>query len=287
MGEFRHPAWATDSLLDHPEIGAGLSLDRASCSARLAQAAANYGVSVAEFRESSLWGGTHDVAERTFPGRGSDRPATKTRYEFDPATGRLLSYSFYVRHGNSWILDAWTEELTWDVDIPTDTWTFTPPAGTLATVGPPWWSQHPNEPLAVGRSKNWEVTLYSVDRDNKCIYVAAGWRPLPGATFEFRDSYASATVTDSAGQKWIHYPRIVWAPLGDNMFLLWLSPADSQPKEAALPVTIELSIGRLLPAEPGHAWEPPKEVETVTFSNLTLPPPREDDRRWGAHSVQY
>jgi len=284
VGEWRRPAEMTP--LSVPR------LDRTFRSLQATDEATRRGSTVREFREGSLWGGTRDVIEvenrgavQGFPG---DR--RKLRCEFDPATGRLLSEQRYNGDGYSWTLWSWTEEINWDGDIPEETWTFEPPAGTKVLVENNWWSQHPGGPLATGRSGGWELTLYSMDRDRTgSLYLAVGWRHLTGPLpktdppgYYHYGGAPCATVTDDAGGVYDYHLHQAHEPplsrgIGGGIELLKLEPqAEAPPNRDARTVTVTLHTCNY-----GEGWD-----YEVTFPNLPLPPARQDDL-WTVQEIQY
>ncbi len=177
--EWRHPEWTAHTLFTR-------SSERHSFGIFKLTTDPQSGVSVREFRESSLWGGSRDIVEVEQPSTIiQGRPGGtigKWRREFDPTTGRLLSERRYWKEGNSWVLSSWTEEVNWDAEIPEETWTFTPPHGTKVRINNSWWSQHPGDPIWTGRTNDCELTLYSMDRDRTDgLYLAVEPRSLdPG-----------------------------------------------------------------------------------------------------------
>ncbi len=213
--EFRHPKWAENSLL-------GYFLDRDTLSRTYNDPTVGTDLSVAEFRESSVWGGTRDIVEVELPGD----TIHKLRFEFDPATDRLLSRSEYQRKrkGDAWTLLRRTDEVTWDLDLPEDTWTFTPPAGTKVYAdNDAWWSRHPGKPLAVGSTKARDVTLHFIDRDSTgCLYLAVGWRSLGAGRQQWLKGW-TARVTDAAGGEYVHN-GFETRGIGDGIELLKCRP---------------------------------------------------------------
>jgi len=137
---------------------------------------------VREWRQRSLWGSESDVIEATEPLEGPDQGWRRMRWEVDAATGRLISEKhWWMPHGGAWELVAYTEEVTWDVDIPSDTWAFVPPEGWKVRYYR-WWTGRVENTLANGHTRDWQVTVHAVDADrNGDLVITTSRTPTAGA----------------------------------------------------------------------------------------------------------
>ncbi len=273
FNEWRHPEWAAHTLFTR-------SSERHSFGIFGLTTDAQSGVSVREFRETSMWGGTRDIVEieqpRTIIQGRPGETIGKWRREFDPTTGRLLSERSYRKEGDSWVLSSWTEEVDWDAEIPEETWNFSPPAGTKVRINDSWWSQHPGDPIGTERTNDYELTLYSIDRDRTGgLYLAVEPRSLQSGKGV---NYPCPRVTDQAGVvHYVHDPHS-YGGIGDGIWLMRLRPEpDAPPLEDGQDITITFNLAGCC-----EEW---KDDTTVTFC-LPLPPPRDDDLS-ATHEVQY
>ncbi len=264
VGEWRHPDWMARSLLR----GSRITMDRADV---FDFAAARSGAEVTESREWSLWGGVRDVAEIV---ERTDREC----YEFDAKTGRMLSYQFYIRAGGSWKLVSWTEEVKWDVEIPEETWTFDSPPGTKVTVCDTWWSGREHEMIARDRTADWELTIYTMDRDRQGnLYLAIGWQALTDqARLADSSDTLTAAATDNLGCTYVH--DNAYRSVGDAIVLLKLTrQSHLLARDTAHIIAITVQAG--------HYGLGAGQV--VTFPDLPLPPRQEQDDLLELRTVQY
>jgi outer membrane lipoprotein-sorting protein len=131
-----------------------------------------------EWRERSLWRGEIDVIEATLRFGDHDEETMRIRWETDAATGRLIGHREWVLKQGRWELVTYTEEMAWDVDIPSDTFAFVPPKGTRVTCHH-WWKSRFDKTLAAGQTSDWRVTVHALDaKDNGDILLTLSRHPV-------------------------------------------------------------------------------------------------------------
>ncbi len=221
--------------------------------------------SVEEWRKRSLWGGEVDVIDITLEAPGS-QGKVKERYETDAATGRLLSLRTWEWDGGQWRLASYTDEVAWNVDLPSGTFAFLPPKGTKVTYYG-WWKDRLDKTVAVGQTQDWRVRVHAVDVNEKGdLLLSLSRYPAPG--IEQPDWKAVAVKIDAVDDLGVQYQD----DMGDGRFqnsswvtTLHRSTSTTRPSLAqTATVTIHFRASE------------PKTDQAVTLSDLPLPASRAD-----------
>jgi hypothetical protein len=153
-----------------------------------------------EWRERSLWGGETDVIEAAEPLEDPEQGWRKMRWEVDATTGRVTSEKHWWRpKGGQWQLVAYTEEVAWDVDLPSNTWVFIPPRGWKVRYHH-WWRQRVENALASGETRDWRVTVHTIDASKEGdLFVTLSRLAVAEIGRDSRTAPIRLTAVDSLG----------------------------------------------------------------------------------------
>ncbi len=218
---------------------------------------------VNEWRERSLWGGESDFVEVTL--EPAEQGKIKIIWEIDAATGRLISERMWEFADDQWQLVGYTEEVTWDLQMPSDTFTFVPPQGTKVTSYR-WWRDRFGATVATGQTPDWQVLMHAVDvgKDGDLVLTLSR-RPSQGGQTEQWDAKIPVEI-DAIDNLGVGYHLGEGYDFPNYLAVTVHRDASDTPPGTAQTVTVTI---RLRPSGPGVE-------QMVTFPALPLPPMRED-----------
>jgi len=219
---------------------------------------------VEEWRTRSLWGGEVDIIDITLetPSQGK----VKERYETDAATGQLLSLRHWEWDGGAWRLTSYTDEVAWDVDFPSGTFSFLPPKGTKVTYYR-WWGDRFDRTVAAGQTADWRIRIHAIDvKENGDMLLTLSRYPSPGE--QQPDWHTVAVKIDAVDNLGTGYHDI----MGDGRFQnsSWVAILEKSTSTARRGIAQTATVTFRFSAAEGEA------TEIVTLSDLPLPPPRAD-----------
>ena len=233
-------------------------------------------VEFAEHREASLWGGYVDVVEArmtadrdwpfVFSGPYAVGDTVLVVAEIDAASDRLLSVREYRLQGNR---RQQTYEATyeWDVEIPDELRSVDLPAGTKVDRLS-WWETRAEQAVAQEDTRDWTVTLHSVDVNRNGDVLLSLSRVMT-ADSQMPSVYNSALplVVEARGTGGERYTQDngygCFNARHSGYWTTTLKPANAESRPRSVTLTI---------------WpykESPSEDQSVTFRNIPVPP-RED-----------
>ena len=256
------PSSHTAEVCDLPPVG-GLDLWYGTQNVFRGQAALlqeHMNATVNEWRERSLWGGEVDVIEVTIPTGNQDEGKRKDRYETDAATGRLISQQGWESKGDSWGPTYWTEDVVWDADIPSDTWTFVPPKGTEVTYRL-WWTGRVESTIASGETEDWQVRVHAIEAfKNGDLRVTLSREGDPEAQ-KLEWGYGASIEAEAVDNLGIEYHGLDGGGARDYY------DVDLRRSKSPIPAGIARTITLIVRPFPHE----PYADQIVTFQNLSLP----------------
>jgi len=228
------------------------------------------GEEVKEWRERRLWGGERDMVEITWQAGG------RVRWEMEAATGRLVSWKGWAPKDSEWKLTTYTEEVEWDVEIPSDTWTFDIPKGTTVSEWL-WWKERATHVLATGKTQDWQVTLHALDVSARGdVYVTLSLDRLTPAAGQWR----GMDIQGYDDQGVIYHPESRQHGGGGRVGYRVLVAQRDQSAARSVPArAITLTLHLRSSASP--------EEQILTFPVLPLPPPQAKEDLFAPDIVQY
>lgn len=233
---------------------------------------------LSEWRERSLWGGEVDICEVVLPVPGdTEERKVKIRVETDAATGKLLSKRQWESDGDNWHLVIYTEEVTWDADVPSGAFEFVPPRGTKVTYHR-WWRGRYNQTLAMGQTQDWRVKVHALDaKDNGDLILTLSRYPAPGTPEpDWKEVAVKIDAVDDLGAQYHD-------DMGDGRLQnsSWVTTLH---RDAS---AVKFGSSRSLEATIHFAGPAANSEQTMTLPNLPIPPAQAEADLYRPEVVQY
>jgi hypothetical protein len=233
---------------------------------------------LSEYHEQSLWGEALNVVEITgelkADGVWHDSPChagdkIKRKVEIEPETGYARSMEDYLYQNGRWQL-KYQRQYEWNKPVPApetyQTWLI-PPPGTLLTRGN-WWKERDEKVIAVERTRDFEMTLHSLDVNRQgVVFLSLSRARLVNCRVPLNDDNVpdiKVEARDNTGRNYTRSNEI------KGLWVLMLLPDNSESFKAAKSMTLKVYPYSNDPA--GLLSD-----QFVIFKDVPLPPRQSGD----------